>query len=183
MALKYALLGFIRYAPMTGYDLKKYMELSTRYFWTAELAQIYPTLKQLEDAGWIESEIEPQAGKPDKKIYSITKAGKKALLEWLKEPLDFLPMVKEPVLLQLFFSGVLDRETILSQLYRQLEVHRAQLEVHQTEIKTAIREITALTKLERESVMWELAREFGESYEKHYVKWLEHAIKVVEEKL
>jgi hypothetical protein len=28
-----------------------------------------------------------------------------------------------------------------------------------------------------------LTREFGESYEKHYVKWLEHALKIVEEKL
>jgi DNA-binding PadR family transcriptional regulator len=183
MALKYALLGFISYAPMTGYDLKRYMELSTRYFWTAELAQIYPTLKQLEDAGWIEAEIEPQAGKPDKKIYSITKAGKKALAEWLKEPLDFLPTVKEPVLLQLFFSGVLDKETILAQLARQLEVHRAQLKIHQTDIKLAIQEIIEFTKLEREGVMWELTREFGESYEKHYVKWLEHALKIVEEKL
>ncbi|MBI4675875.1 MAG: PadR family transcriptional regulator [Chloroflexi bacterium] len=183
MALKYALLGFIRYAPMTGYDLKKYMELSTRYFWTAELAQIYPTLKQLEDAGWIESEIEPQVGKPDKKIYTITKAGKKAQQEWLKQPLDFLPTVKEPVLLQLFFSGVLDKETILAQLRLQLQVHRDQVKVHQTEIKDAIQEITLFTKLQRDGVMWELVREFGEGYEKQYVKWLEHAIKIVEEKL
>ena len=183
MSLKYTLLGFLSFAPMTGYDLKKYIDSSTEFFWHAELAQIYPTLKQLEETGLVESEVEPQEGKPDRKIYSLTKAGRAALSEWLNEPLSEIPPIKEPVLLQLFFSGALGKTMVLEQLQRQLALHRAKLKHYQTETKAVIQEVISLTGLKRDGVMWELTRQFGEDYEKHYIRWLERAIQTVDENL
>ena len=80
MSLKHTLLGFLNYAPMTGYDLKKHIDNSTQFFWHAKLGQIYPTLKRLDEDGLTESEIMPQEGKPDKKFYfkpQIMKVSKK----------------------------------------------------------------------------------------------------------
>ena len=183
MSLKYTLLGFLSYGPQTGYDLKKHMDNSTQFFWHARLSQIYPALKKLAEEGLAEATVIPQEGKPDKKIYFITEAGRATLMDWLAEPLGKLSSTKDPVLLKLFFSGVLDKETVLAQLRRQLALHRAQLTLYQQETAAYLEQIIAETGLAREGVMWELARQFGEEYERAYIRWLEEAIEVVEQKL
>jgi PadR family transcriptional regulator AphA len=183
MSLKYTLLGFLSYGPQTGYDLKKHMDNSTQFFWHARLSQIYPALKKLAEEGLVEATVVPQEGKPDKKIYLITEAGRTTLMNWLAEPLDTLSPTKDPVLLKLFFSGVLDKETVLAQLRRQLALHRAQLALYQQETAAYLEQILAETGLTREGVMWELARRFGEEYERTYIRWLEQAIETVEQEL
>jgi len=183
MSLKYTLLGFLSYGPQTGYDIKKHMDNSTQFFWHARLSQIYPTLKRMEEEELVESIVMPQEGKPDKKVYLITDKGRAALMEWLAEPLDELPPKKEPALLKLFFSGALDKGSILAQLHLQLSLHRAQLSRYQQETAAYVEQIIATTGLTRESVMWELVRQFGELHERTVIQWLEQAIETVKEKL
>ena len=50
MSLQHILLGLLR-EPASGYDLKAYFDSSVRYFWAAELSQIYPTLQRMEKSG------------------------------------------------------------------------------------------------------------------------------------
>ena len=183
MSLKYTLLGFISYGPQTGYDLKKHMDNSTQFFWRARLSQIYPTLKKLAEDGLVEAIVVPQQGKPDKKVYLITEAGRAALLDWLAEPMDKLSLTKDPALLRLFFSGALDKEMLLAQLRRQIPLHHAQLAHYQQDTTAYIEQVIAETGLSREGVMWELARQFGEEYECTWIQWLEQAIETVEQKL
>ena len=183
MSLKYTLLGFLNYGPMTGYDLKKHIDSSTQFFWHARLSQIYPTLKRLEDDGWAKSSVMPQEGKPDKKFYGITEQGRGALLAWLEEYPSGIAHDKRPELLRLFFAGGLDKESILTHLRHQLALRRAQLQKYQTETVAYIKDIVTETGLERDGVMWELTRQFGEQYESMYIAWIEQAIQVVEEKL
>ena len=183
MSLKYTLLGFLSYGPLTGYDLKKHMDNSTQFFWYAGLSQIYPTLKKLAEEGLVEATVIPQEGKPDKKIYLITEAGRAMLMDWLVEPIDKLSPTKDPALLKLFFSGALDKETLLEQLRRQLALHRAQLAHYQQETTAYIEQIIAETGLTREGALWELTRQFGEEYERAYIRWLEQAIEAVEQNL
>jgi len=183
MSLKYTLLGFLSYGPQTGYDLKKHIDNSTQFFWHARLSQIYPALKKLAEEGLVEATVIPQEGKPDKKIYFVTASGRAMLMDWLAEPIDELSPTKDPTLLKLFFSGALDKETVLAQLHRQLALHRAQLAHYQQETAAYVEQVIAETGLTREGVMWELARQFGEEYERAYIRWLEQAIEVVEQKL
>ena len=183
MSLKYTLLGFLSCGPLTGYDLKKHIDNSTQFFWHATLSQIYPTLKKLAQEGLVEATVIPQEGKPDKKIYLITEAGRATLMDWLAEPMDELSLPKDPALLKLFFSGALDKETLLAQLRHQLALRRAQLAHYQQETAVYVEQVIAETGLTREGVMWELARQFGEEYERAYIRWLEQAIEAVEQKL
>jgi len=183
MSLKYTLLGFLNYGPMTGYDLKKHIDNSTKYFWHARLSQIYPTLKHMEKDDLVYSTIMPQEGKPDKKFYMITDQGRADLLTWLEEfPSEIIPD-KRPELLRLFFAGALDQENVIMHLRHQLALHRAQLKKYQTETTIYIKDVIEETGLERESVLWELTRQFGEDYEQMNIDWLEQAILIVEEKL
>ena len=183
MSLKHTLLGFLNYGPMTGYDLKKHIDNSTQFFWHARLSQIYPALKGMEKDGFVESTVMPQEGKPDKKYYLITDKGSAYLLAWLEEfPSEITPD-KRPELLRIFFAGALEKENILTHLRHQTALHRAQLRKYQTKTTEYIKDVIADTGLEREGVLWELTRQFGEEYERMYIVWLEQTIQTVEDKL
>jgi DNA-binding PadR family transcriptional regulator len=117
--LKYTLLGFLSYAPMTGYELKQRIDRSTAHFWHAKLSQIYVTLKALEEEGCVTSVVEAQAERPDRRIYSITEAGRKVFHTWLAEPYAELSPKKETLILKFFFSAQLDLMAVLAQLHLQ----------------------------------------------------------------
>ena len=181
MSLRYALLGFLNLGPMTGYDLKKQLDRSTQNFWHAGLNQIYPTLKKMEDEGWITSTVEPQEARPDRVVYRMSETGRQELLDWLAEPLSELPRGRHPGLLKLFFAGYLERDAALTQLRSQLELHRERLATH-AETRAMIAAVAAQEpRLERSAVFWELVRDLGERNEHMYVEWLEGAIETVGE--
>lgn len=182
MSLEYTLLGCLDVGPMTGYDLKKMLDDTTLFFWHAELSQIYPALKQLEKRKLIASQTQPQDGKPDKKIHSITPQGREHLRAWLSEPLDSVPPVKNPALLKLFFSGGLPKEEILDQLRCQLAVQRAQLKRLQLDIPARMQS-APLAGAARPRLMWELARRYGEAQAEMTIRWLEEAIESVEKEV
>ena len=179
--LKYALLGFLKYESKTGYDLKQTMDKSTGHFWHAKQSQIYTTLKKLEEGGLLISHPEPQERRPDRRVYKITGSGEKALQEWLLQPVTQLNTTKELLLLKLFFSGTLEKETILTQLRLLRNLHERQAELYKAESPDFIKEITAFQpELKQDAHLWEATRRFGELHEKMYTLWLDETIAMVE---
>ncbi len=179
--LKCALLGFLNYESKTGYELKQTMDKSTGHFWHAKQSQIYTTLKKLEEDGLIISHSEPQERRPDRRVYTITESGQKALQEWLLQPVTKLDTTKHLLLLKLFFSGKLEKETTLTQLRLLLNLHEQQAELYKTETPNFIKEITASQpELKQDAHLWEATRRFGELYEKMYIRWLDETISMVE---
>ena len=180
MTLQYVILGFLNLGPLTGYEVKKLLDQSTQAFWHAGLNQIYETLKSLTTIGLVSSEIQPQEGRPDKRLYRITADGKAELLEWLSEPIRDLPPTKNLGLLKLFFAGYLDRDRILLHLRTQLDLHEREFRRYQERVKPLIAGVVARTGFKREGTMWELVRQLGEAHERTYIDWLERAIAAVE---
>ena len=80
--LKYVILGTIIKSPLTGYDIRKYIELGVGMFYKASSGSIYPWLNKLEKEGLVSCE-ERMEGKRVKKWYSIREEGKKEFFEWL----------------------------------------------------------------------------------------------------
>ena len=182
--LEYALLGFINYRSMTGYDLKQYMDGSTAHFWTAKLSQIYTTLKSLEEKGWIQSSVQAQTTRPDKRVYTITSDGKDNLQKWLAEPLTDATPHKNTLLLKFFFAAQTDKEATLASLQLQKTLHQKQVEFYRTKSREIIVSILQQSpKLEKDGIFWEATRRFGELYEEMYARWLEETITMLKEKL
>jgi len=179
MSLKYTLLGFLSYEPMTGYSLKGNIDHSTQAFWHASLGQIYPLLKKMVQEGLIDVLVVPQDGKPDKKYYFITDAGRTELDTWLREPLDTPAQRKDSVLLKLFFSGSLEKDTLLKQLERQLEAQQTRLRLIQEDTAAYIQQAVKQTGRRREGLMWERTRQFGEEHARLYIRWLKDTIEIV----
>ncbi|MBW3660380.1 MAG: PadR family transcriptional regulator [Gemmatimonadetes bacterium] len=83
MSLPHILLGLLR-EPASGYDLKTAFDEHIRHFWSAELSQIYPTLKRLEKKGWLSSRAEASDRGPDRVVYETTPEGRQELVRWLR---------------------------------------------------------------------------------------------------
>lgn len=182
--LKYVLLGFLNYQPMTGYELERHIQSSTANFWHAKLSQIYTTLKTLEQAGFVVSEMESQEGRPDRRIYTITEAGRNDLLQWLAQPLVELETVKSTFLLKLFFARPIGKQAILTHLRLHYDLHQQQLKTYrEIHTKTAGQILLDHPVLANDAVLWNLVRRFGELRELMYLEWLQEAIDVVEQQL
>jgi DNA-binding PadR family transcriptional regulator len=128
MSLDHAILGFLASQPMTGYDLKtRCFDKAASHLWTADQAQIYRTLDRLEKQKLVASRLIPQPGRPDRKEYSLTSAGRRALIEWLETPHP-LPPLRDPLLLQLFFAGALPDDQLLAVLATARDGYQRRLE-------------------------------------------------------
>jgi DNA-binding PadR family transcriptional regulator len=80
MNVKTLCLGYLSLQEATGYEIKKDMEEGLfSHFIEASYGSIYPALSQLAHEGLVTFREEEQAGKPDKKVYAITDAGRAAL--------------------------------------------------------------------------------------------------------
>lgn len=96
----------------SGYDIRRMCtEGNFAYFVEASYGSIYPALARLEDDGLVASRTEQQAGKPARKVYSITEAGKAAFAAELGEPLGE-DMFRSPFLLFARFAHILPRELV-----------------------------------------------------------------------
>jgi DNA-binding PadR family transcriptional regulator len=100
----YVILGMLRLGKRTGYEIKQFVDNSTRFFWAASYGQIYPELKKLEQAGLIRGEAESQGGR-HRRAFDLTPDGERALDEWLRNSADVGAELRDAALLKLFFSG------------------------------------------------------------------------------
>ncbi len=112
----YVVLGMIFIGARTGYEVKQMVEQSTRFFWTISQAQIYPSLQQLEQAGFITGREDPQ-GRRRRRVFEITAAGRAELTGWLgrDDPMPF--ELRDTGMLKLFFADTLDRDQALALLH------------------------------------------------------------------
>ena len=99
----YVILGMLRNAERSGYEIKQAVDGSTRFFWAASYGQIYPQLKQLSEAGLIAGTEAPRGGRK-RTVYRLTRAGRAELRRWLAAPAETFEL-RDEGLLKLFFSG------------------------------------------------------------------------------
>jgi DNA-binding PadR family transcriptional regulator len=179
--IKYILLGFLSYQPMTGYDLKQTLDHSVSHFWHAYHSQIYTTLRQMEADGLVISKFIYTEGQPDRRVYSLTDAGRSEFSTWLDQSLTGMSPVKEELLVRVFFSAHRDKKSILSELYLQHELHQKKL----NEYHSLTAEFTEINKdiipqLEPDTVFWRMTLNMGISFEEMYVTWLNQTIREIE---
>lgn len=102
---RYAVLGVLAQAPATGYDIKKQLEQSVGHFWHEGFGQIYPLLHTLSSEGLATVEVNTEAGRPARKVYTITDAGREALRTWLERSVEESIRPRNEVLLKLFHGA------------------------------------------------------------------------------
>jgi DNA-binding PadR family transcriptional regulator len=116
--------------PMSGYDIKKFIETSVAHFWRESYGNIYPLLNRLTEEKLVRRRTQRQKGRPDRHVYSLTARGRTEFLEWLGEPVE-AETVRSELLLKLFFGRHLATE--------RLESHLEEYREHQTRLLAALR--------------------------------------------
>lgn len=179
--LKYVLLGGLSYQPLTGYQLKQFVDRSARHFWHAQASQIYRTLDALDRDGMLTSMIEEQHDRPDRRLYQLTPAGREDLRAWLTQPMTEIAPTKDALLVRLFFSAQIEKAVVLTQLRLQQALHQRQLERYRTEIVAQIQAGAARPPaIARDALLWDCARRQGEISEEAYLRWLDETIRRIE---
>src|SRR5215204_2495384 len=115
------LAGLIR-KPRSGYDLTKWMERETSHFFAVGHSSIYPALSRMEREGLVRHKVVPSNRGPERKVYSITEAGREALLSWVGEPAA-KRQVRDEQLVKALCYGFLPKERVLAWLREEKADH------------------------------------------------------------
>jgi DNA-binding PadR family transcriptional regulator len=122
----YLILGMLARGIETGYAIKRAVDRSTRFFWAASYAQVYPELAALENDGYVVSADEPHGARP-RKIYRLTDRGRTVLGDWLRSERTPEFEFRDEGLLRLFFADALPPEEAL-ELVTRLRIRAEELD-------------------------------------------------------
>jgi PadR family transcriptional regulator AphA len=160
-----AILGVLTEGAMSGYDLKKAIDASVGYFWGPAKSGIYALLPRLVASGYATSREIAQSGRPDKRIYRITAAGRGALRSWIEDTPAPPDPDRNPLLLKLFFGALTSPEVLSAQIRARRE--------------EAERLDQALYEFDREAdpdeLYGALTRDWGHEYARAVERWARKA--------
>ncbi|TDD18673.1 PadR family transcriptional regulator [Kribbella turkmenica] len=129
MALEHAILVSLTERAGSGYELARRFDRSIGYFWPATHQQIYRVLRRMHDAGWVRHTEIAQDGRPDKKVYRVSAAGKAELARWLAEPED-PAVLRDGLGVKLRGASLGDPGVVLTEVERHRAEHAGRLAVY-----------------------------------------------------
>lgn len=178
MSIKYAILGLLSWKPFTGYDLKKVFERSSAMYWSGNNNQIYKSLVQLLDEGFVTSEVQHRENSPSKKVYTITEEGLTELKEWVLSSAE-APEIKNTFLIQLAWADLLSNDELNELLLRYENEIKMQLLLQQEKIR---RGIDSPRRSPREIFLWNMISENLVCSYKNELDWVQRIRKELFEK-
>ncbi len=119
-----SLLGYLDVAPMTGWDLDRFVQASIGNFWNVTRSQIYRELRTLTEGGYVKA---GDAGPRDRVPYAITSKGRKAFEAWISQapPPE---VIRSRLLLTIFFGHHLPTARLREIVDAERDRHHATLD-------------------------------------------------------
>ncbi|QWU14856.1 DNA-binding transcriptional regulator, PadR family [Paenibacillus sophorae] len=173
---RYVILGLLNEEHLSGYEIKRIIDMRLSFFWNESFGQIYPELKKLMLEGLIvASDQSDKRGKESKK-YEITTQGKIELQEWLKVPVE-KELIRYEILLKLYFSNETSSKNMLNHV-KEFEInHRKQRELFD-KFESQLKENIDVHSNHRQILM---VLSFGQKVWDAYAHWCEETIKLLEQ--
>ncbi len=167
------ILGLLSHEELTGYEIKKRMDTTLKYFWGASYGSIYPTLSDLVSRG-LATKREDMGNKRNKLIYTITDDGRDYLRKWLKLPAE-KDEIRYETLLKLFFGNDQGAEQAITHI-----------EAFQEKIEKELPYLLGTEKVLKDRIIDDTAHkyylltvEFGVKTYRTYLEWCEEAKKLL----
>ena len=124
MDVKTLCLGVLVLGDASGYEIKKHFEEGPfSHFHAAGFGSIYPALGALLAEGLVTCVEMAQEGRPDKKVYSITEAGRRAFRRELRKT-PHPDSYRSEAIFMMFFGDFLDTDHLADVYERHLAIHR-----------------------------------------------------------
>lgn len=167
------ILGLLSHEELTGYDIKKRMDTTLRYFWGASFGSIYPALNDLVNRG-LAAKREDTGSRRNKLIYTITEDGRNYLKNWLSMPVE-KDELRYETLLKLFFGSESGEEQALIHIEafkKKVEEELSYLLQAETVLKKSLNDDSA-------HKYYLLTAEFGIRTYQTYLEWCSEAEKLL----
>lgn len=148
MSLPHVILTVLSTKDATGYDITKEFSSSIGYFWKASHQQVYRELNKMAQDNQVTCVLEPQEGKPDRKVYSITAQGRQALSSWFDQPTAH-PTVRDEFCAKLMACSVQPSEPYRNQLVELIDDSQKLLSHFENVEATNYPTLSALSKHQR----------------------------------
>lgn len=188
--ITYGVLGLLAmWGPLSGYDLKRLFDHMLSPMWGAAHSQIYHELRRMKDLGWVEMEREEQESRPDRKVYSITQAGREALVSWQAQPASVLQL-RDELLLKILFGSFASHDDLVINLKKSIAEHEMRLLNYRQNLQyipTAGERIqegrrrNPYTEAGEEDPFFNLIARFAIELENAYLRWLYETLTFLEE--
>ena len=126
-------LGILTRGDATGYEIKRTVEQDGyQHFAEASFGSIYPALNRLPEEGLVSVHAEAQEKRPDRKVYTITQAGRGAFVASLMGPLPE-DRHRSAFAFAMLFADLLPKERVS----RMLAAHIAHTEERLAQLRRA----------------------------------------------
>jgi DNA-binding PadR family transcriptional regulator len=176
MALKHTILAFLSRQPLSGYEVaKEFAEGFGGCFWKASQQQVYAELAKLEQQGRVTYEAIPKAGRLDKKIYSITTAGQKELIDWLAQPTE-PTAIREDLGVMGLAGHLVPSQVVVREIERRQKLHR---EMAQHLKKMDEHFVKNLDALELKDLYMHLVIRRAIRYQEDWVAWCDESLEAI----
>ncbi|WP_236979698.1 MULTISPECIES: PadR family transcriptional regulator [Mycobacterium] len=183
MSLRDAVLAALLEGESSGYDLAKDFGASVANFWMATPQQLYRELDRLAEQGLIRARLVQQDRRPNKRMYSLTDAGHRAIDEFTARPPKPLVM-RDELLVKVQAADAGSTMAVREFIAERLAWSTAKLERYErlrTRILGDRTEEDHLQHAERIGPYLTLLR--GISFEQENVRWAERALTILDRRV
>ncbi|GCB00711.1 PadR family transcriptional regulator [Mycolicibacterium sp. NCC-Tsukiji] len=180
MALRDAVLAALLDSEASGYDLAKGFDASVANFWMATPQQLYRELDRLAADGLIEARVVEQERRPNKRMFTLTDAGRKAVHAFTEATPKPLAM-RDDLLVQVSTVDSGNAEAVCAGLRDRIQWTTNQLELYErirSRILGGRSEAMFLSEAERVGPYLTLMR--GIAFEQENLRWAQQALEVIE---
>lgn len=172
------ILGLLSEAPLTGYQIKKLIDVRFRFFWSESYGQIFPALKSLCASRLIEEIQTGEGKKRSQRVYRITEEGLIFLHQWLCQPVE-RESIRLEVLLKMYFSHLVDASVMLEHIQTFEKAHEQDLMI----LNLFERELKAIIDLDENHPEILRVIDFGQKVNEAYLNWSRETARFLESKV
>ena len=179
MALRHALMAALLEGEASGYDLAKGFDASVANFWAATPQQLYRELDRMAADGLVHARVVHQERRPDKRLFSLTGAGHRALHEFTAGP-PRPGVIRDELLVQVQAVDAGDETAVrraLEERMSRAEAKIARYERLRARLLDGRFEDDYLAEAERIGPYLTLMR--GLSFERENLRWCERSLEIL----
>ncbi|MEY9988991.1 DNA-binding PadR family transcriptional regulator [Streptomyces sp. V4I8] len=182
MSLKYAVLAALLEGEASGYELSKVFDVSFANFWPATPQQLYRELERLAQDGLVEARFVQQERRPNKRMFTLTEAGREDLRTFAAAPPRRPTAVRDELLIKL--QAMEDPETTQALIEERMTWARGKLDRYER-VRDRLLDGRAEDEFLRESdrVGPYLTLLRGISFEEENLRWCERVLAVLKQRV
>ncbi|MEU1012607.1 PadR family transcriptional regulator [Streptomyces sp. NPDC088810] len=127
MALRNAVMAALLEGEASGYDLAKAFDATVANFWMSTPQQLYRELERMEAEGLVTARVVEQERRPNKRLFSLTEAGREAVRAYTAEPPGRPAVIRDELLVKVQCADAGDMEAVRAAVAERMEWATAKL--------------------------------------------------------